>query len=222
VEDLVTPAGTNRVNRRAEMTATFRLIVALLAAGAAPLRAQCAGSTEWSQLITAHLARYPLMELPDLYKLLLQATMGNEHALGSPAMIEDWMHRDLAAIDSEPGTVHEPLVDSLGHPARYARVHLRPFVARGGNSDSLTAVFIASPRVAPPDTTAMRCATAQAERMARIGSVPWGAAAVRTYFAARAAAGYPAVDHSAAYERAYHPAYRVVATVLLPRLLGRH
>jgi hypothetical protein len=157
------------------------------------------------------------MELPDLYKLLFQATMGSEHATGDRAMADEWMRREVAGLGPGPA---EPLVDTLGAPGRFARIHLRPFIARRGIVDSLEAAFVSTGRVAPADTAALGCAMAVANRLARQDSLPWKAGRVSAYLAGRAAAGYPAGDHSAAFERLYHPAYRVVARVLLPRALA--
>ena len=39
-----------------------------------------------SQLLTAHLQRYPRMQLEDIYKLLHQAALGPEHAVQDAAI----------------------------------------------------------------------------------------------------------------------------------------
>jgi hypothetical protein len=181
------------------------------------IAAACADSARWDALITAHAARYPVMELPDLYKLLHQATMGSEHAVRDRAMVDDWMQRELATLGSGPA---EPLVDSLGTSARFVRVHLRPFMLRHGNVDSLLNAFVATATVAAPDTAALQCALAAARQLARRGALPWTFSTTDRYFAARAAAGFDAVEHSAAFERAYRPAYRVVAVTLLAHALS--
>ncbi|MGH7582960.1 MAG: hypothetical protein ACREL5_07040 [Gemmatimonadales bacterium] len=167
-------------------------------------------------MITREVAQHPAMQFPDLYKLILQATMGSEHAAADRAMATEWMHRELASLGSGPV---EPLVDTLGRGGRYVRINLRPFVARGGNTDSLLEAFLETPSVAPPDSTAFRCAASAAESLARTDAIRLNPDSLRAYFAREIAAGYPAVDHSAAYEQRYHPAYRVVARRLVARVL---
>ena len=131
-------------------------------------RTACGNPAVWEHLIARHVARYPVMELPDLYKLLHQATMGSEHAVGDRAMFDDWMQRELAALGSGPA---EPLVDSLGTSPRFVRVHLRPFIARHGNVDSLLSAFVATATTAAPDTAALQCALAAARQLARRGAL---------------------------------------------------
>jgi hypothetical protein len=196
------------------------LALALLITCAGSLGAQLAtppqfGCTEngaWAKLILQHVARYPAMQLPDLYKLLHQSTMGSEHAIRDLSMVRDWMQRELASLGAGPD---EPLVDTLGHDGRFARVHLRPFVERNGTIDSLLRAFVATGTTAPPDPIQLRCALDAARELSRHGRIPWKLTAINRYFAARAATGFEAVEHSAGFSKAYRPAYRVIALPLV-------
>jgi hypothetical protein len=191
-------------------------LLALFALLALPRSAPC-GEATWRALVVRELAQHPAMEIPDLYKLLLQATMGSEHAAADSAMAREWMHRELATLG--PAVPGEPLLDTLGRDGRYARVNLRPFIARGGDPERLLDAFLETPVVAPPDTTAFRCAEVAAESLAVRGAARWPIDSLRDYFARERGAGFPAVDHSAGYVERYHPAYRVVARRLLRRVL---
>src|SRR4029077_17449883 len=91
----------------------------------------------------------PLMQLPDAYKLLHQATMGSEHAMKGREAAAAWMAEELK--DLKPGPV-EPLVDTLGSPGRFARIHLRPYLAAGGSPDTLVNEVVIPPANAPPHT----------------------------------------------------------------------
>ncbi len=167
--------------------------------------------------MVAHQSRYPSMELGDAYKLLHQATMGSEHAVPDRAGPAAWMDREWAEMGNGPA---EPLVDTLGATGRFARVHLRPWRSLGGSPDTLVDLFVETARTATPDTTELRCALGALDSLARAGSLPWQAAAVEQLISDQRAKGFPAVHHSAGYEGATRPAYRVVSLTLIPRLLA--
>jgi hypothetical protein len=164
-------------------------------------------------VLSAHTARYPAWQLPDAYKLLHQATLGSEHAVADPAAPRAWLARELATLGEGPD---EPVADTLG---RFVRLHLRPFLARGGDTDALLDAFIRTANT-PTDTSDLACALRALEAMASDGAVPWSADAVRQYVAARRAAGFPAVHHSDAFRAAYAPAYRVVGRGMVAELVN--
>jgi hypothetical protein len=188
------------------------------------------------RLLRSHLARYPLLQLEDLYKLLHQGALGSEHAVTSPGAAREWMEDEIAGLGPGP---EEPLIDPVSADGRIARVHLRPFLAGGGDRDALLSAFVrtanehhgskqeflASWGVA--ESLAMAGAPEMAETpplagesgvtpfLARPALLPFSRAAMSAFFAPLAAAGAPAVHHSETFERAYAPAYRVVRIELL-------
>jgi hypothetical protein len=157
----------------------------------------------WRPLLADHAERYPGWQLPDAYKLLHHATLGSEHAIANPDAPRLWLTRELAALGDGPD---EPLADTLG---AFVRIHLRPFVMRGGDTEALLDAFIRTANT-PTDTTDLACALRALDAMAAEGALPWQVTAVRTYISARRAEGFPAVHHSEAFRAAYAPAYRVV------------
>jgi hypothetical protein len=157
----------------------------------------------WRPVLATHAERYPAWQLPDAYKLLHQATLGSEHAIADREAPRAWLARELGALGEGPD---EPVADTLG---RFVRIHLRPFVARGGDTTALLDAFIRTANT-PTDTTDLACALRALEAMADEGVLPWTADAVREYVSGRRAAGFPAVHHSDAFRAAYAPAYRVV------------
>jgi hypothetical protein len=155
------------------------------------------------------------MQPADAYKLLHQATLGSEHAVPSRAMAADWLTREIATLPPGPA---EPLVDTLGTGGRFARIHLRPFLAAAGSPDSLLGAFVRTAQEATRDTAALACALDAVRRMARTGTA-WPLDSVDRLFGEARAAGYPAMHHSDAFEAAYHPAYRVVSVGLVSAVL---
>lgn len=113
------------------------------AAEPAPDRRPDDEAVMWQTLILQHLERYPGLEPADLYKLLHQATEGAEHAVSDRASASAWLQRELGSLGAGP-TGEEPLIDPLGDAARYVRVHLRPYLRRGGDPDTLLEAFIAT------------------------------------------------------------------------------
>ena len=170
---------------------------------------------DWESLIRAHLVRYPLMEPTDLYKLLHQAALGSEHAVRDTVAAREWLDQELAGMGPGPA---EPLIDSLRADGWVVRIHLRPFVAAGGDPEALLQAFIGT-AADPGDRADLRRAGEVAVRMAQAKALPWPDSTVSALFAGLAVQGYPAVHHSAAFVEHYRPAYRVVAGALLRAVL---
>ena len=166
---------------------------------------------DFRTVLAAHAVRYPAWQLPDAYKLLHQATLGSEHAIRDPDAPRAWLTRELATLGAGPD---EPIADTLG---RFVRIHLRPFVARGGDTRALLDAFIQTAN-APPDPADLACALRALEAMAGDGALPWPGIVVREYVAARRDEGFPAVHHSDAFRAAYAPAYRVVGRGMVGEL----
>ena len=153
----------------------------------------------WQRAFQQYVARYPAAGAADLYKLAHHGIMGSEHAVRDTVPVRAWMTRELAQLAAGTITrtnpVEDPLVEILPPDGRFTRVHLRPFVARHGDTE------------ARGDTAQFACAE-QALRALPDMAI---SAASRAFIADRRRAGFPAVHHADAYERAYGPAYRVVA-----------
>lgn len=167
-----------------------------------------------SQLLSSHLARYPAMQLDDIYKLLHQAALGPGHAVDNPAAARKRLDDELAALGNGPA---EPMEDIISPDGRLGRVHLRSFVAAGGKPDALHRAFVetANSYPASPDKLAKFCGCLG--DLAAAGGIPFKREEVVAYFDKISRDGYPAVHHSEAFRHAYHPAYRVVAIDLLQK-----
>jgi len=167
------------------------------------------------QLLGQHFTRYPRMQLDDVYKLLHQAAMGPGHMLGEPGRAHAALEEECRALPAGP---EEPVVDRISPDARLARVHLRPYLAQGGELTELAQAFVRTPEVCPasPEKLAKFCNCLG--DLAEAGGIPFTRAQVSAWFDDIAAQGYPVVRHSQMFRDSYHPAYRVVAVELLPGL----
>jgi len=169
------------------------------------------------RLIDDHLARYPVMEPADAYKLLYQGVLGPEHLIASP---EAFAARLRAEYDSVPSDEAELLWEPVRPDGALGRVNLRPLKARGGDVERLIAACLetAGRTWGTPDE--LRAAWATFVEMCRAGR--WAAFSLTDVLALPApgaqaqvserlaAEGYPPVHHSTAYRQAYQPAYRLV------------
>ena len=161
-----------------------------------------------SQLLTAHLQRYPRLQLEDIYKLLHQAAMGPEHAVENAVVARE---RLIAEAQQLSGRSADPRIDPISPDGRLARVHLRAYLEGGGTIDELATAFVNTAQNYPaaPDKLAKFCGCLG--DLAAAGGIPFERDAVETFFGDLAARGYPAIRHSLTYRELYQPAYRVVA-----------
>lgn len=168
------------------------------------------------EILADHAARYPRLETRDLYKLIYQAAMGNEHAVSDDAQVRDWLERELEALDTGPArALTDPTIDPISPDGRIVRVHLRPYIATGKDLSTLLEAFARTAQTYVGTEGRLRRYWSVVERMAEEGGLPAGSDRVRQFFAQMEARGLPAAHHSTAYRDAYWPAYRVVLRELL-------
>lgn len=184
----------------------------LVLSAMSPARAAAAAcdASMWQRAFRQYVVRYPAAAAADLYKLAHHGIMGSEHAVRDTAPVRAWMTRELAQLAAgtiiRTNPVEDPLVELLPPDGRFARVHLRPYVARRGDTAALLQAFVATANEARGDTARFACA----EQALRVLPDIAISAASRAFIADKRREGFPAVHHSAGYERAYGPAYRVI------------
>ena len=159
-----------------------------------------------SQLLSAHLERYPAMQLDDIYKLLHQAALGPGHAVGNPVAARKRLEQEIQALGDGS---NEPQQDIISPDGRLGRVHLRAYLDAGGNPDALHRAFVETANTYPasPDKLAKFCGCLG--DLAAAGGIPFAQDKVIAYFEKISQGGYPAIHHSEAFRLAYQPAYRV-------------
>ncbi|MBI2514507.1 MAG: hypothetical protein HYV96_21235 [Opitutae bacterium] len=175
-----------------------------------------APAADFRPVLLAHAKRYPRMEARDCYKLLFQAVLGAEHAATDEAAARRWMDDELAALGDGPA---EPLVDAISPDGALVRVHLRSFVARGGDSAKLVHAFVATAEKKFGPRGDLVAAWRQAVALAEEKKLPFTAEAARAFGEKMRAADWPAVHHSKTFAVEYRPAYRVIARELLGEVL---
>ena len=174
-----------------------------------------AGQEALGRILLAHLARYPLMQPVDLYKLLHQAAMGSEHAAPDEMTARPWLEREIRNLGEGPG---DPLIDPIAPGGEIVRVHLRPYLAAGYEPERLLHALLRTGREHRGSTERLAEWGQVAAQMAEAGWLPFGPE-LRELLQERAAQGYGAAHHSRQYVESYRPAYRVVTAAFLPSTL---
>ena len=168
------------------------------------------------KVLEIHIARYPKMQVEDLYKLLHQAAMGSEHAIPSREAARQWLNREVGALGDLPTQLgDEPLIEPISPAGRLVRVNLRPYLLERRDIDLLLDAFVQTAEQYSGDTATLDDYCQGAVDLAREGALPFSPSELEARFAELKRQGYPAVHHSETYREAYGPAYRVVLRDLL-------
>jgi hypothetical protein len=183
----------------------------------APSAAGCdlASLTRFTPIVEWHADRYPELEIEDLYKLLHQAVAGPGHAIEDSVAALEWLQREWNDLGSSRR--EELGIEPLTEDGTLVRVNLRPWRDADRDPEEVLRAFLRTADVFHRDPARIRrdldSFAACRDRIA--GPAGISASLIGSFFAARAAEGYPAIDHSPAYRRTYDPAYRVVLRAYL-------
>lgn len=160
------------------------------------------------------------MQPADLYKLAYQACLGSGHAVSDPQHARRWLEDELAQMGDGPD---EPTYDPISPDRRILRIHLRPYLASGGDPEYLLQAFIRTANEFHGSTAALAACGEEMIQMAQAGQLTLEAQSIQQYFAEQQVLGYPAAHHSIIYQAHYRPAYRVVSKAYFgksQRILG--
>lgn len=191
-----------------------------------------------SAVLAWHRRRYALLKAQDIYKLVHQGVFGPGHIISSAAAAHNALVCELATLQvrssKDKGQSQEELaVEPIEPENRLVRVNLRPMLEiegeggprkdREGRTDAewLVEAMVESAQRVKGDPRLMKRRLAAAVRWCRT-NLPGEADELERISAQAEESGYPAFHHSAAYTRAYLPAYRVILSDFLKhRALGR-
>jgi len=160
------------------------------------------------EVLIVNANRYPDWTEQDLYKLLYQAAMGNEHAIIDEAGVRRWMEKELAEMGDGPDDL---LFDPISPDGAILRVHLRPMMKAGIDPDLILQAFLNTSHVFKGSLDRLLLYMESAVEAAKKKEIDFPVISLTNYFAHMKDSGFPAVHHSLEYEKVYRPAYRVVA-----------
>lgn len=166
-------------------------------------------------ILLDHNHRYPRWQIQDVYKLIHQAAKGSEHALKDVPTAQKMMERELAIMEAG---LNEPVQDPLRSDLRILRIHLRPYLARGGDLQKLVEAFVATANLFKSSPDDFMVYWALAHQMAQDGMLPFNPRKLDDWFDRMSKEDFPASDHSNVFEDLYRPAYRVISSEFLPLL----
>lgn len=150
---------------------------------------------DFSDILQAHLARYPLMTPQDLGKLAYQSEFGPEHLVSATPDIVAYLKDEWAsAADTVPAV--EPIGNGL------CRFYLNPGKDVDRASPLLADLFARAAKEHKGTTDGLKERLALISRLNLPGWEEW--------LASYAAQGYPPLRHSRTYRDVYHPHYRVI------------
>jgi len=109
-----------------------------------------------------------------------------------------------------------PTFEPITPDGRLVRVHLRPFVAAGGDQHLLHVTFQRTAHEFEGSTGRLERYWKSALQMAEVGDLRFPAAEMGDFFASMKEQDYPPVHHSDRYRDLYRPSYRVVLREHLP------
>lgn len=192
-------------------TATMRGAVVVLFA---LLTLSCARREDgFESVVLEQCARYPRMQMQDLYKLAFQGALGNEHLMTDTALVRNYLREELEGLGPPTG---EPLFEDITPGGTLVRVNLRPFKDGGGDPERLLEAMLRTASAVTPSEERLESYLLSIRRLARDELIPITLGEFLPYVEHLRTSGFPAVHHSASYEKEYHPAYRVVLRALLP------
>lgn len=162
----------------------------------------------FEKIFQSHARRYPSWQVQDVYKLVHQAALGPAHMVTNAETARAWLMRELAEMGEGPA---EPVIDPISADGDIVRVHLRPYLAGGGDPETVLAAFLETANEYHGELDTLEAYLGQ---VARNGAFP--IPPMEAFFREMKGRGFPAVHHSDVYKDLYRPAYRVIGRKHLP------
>ncbi len=158
---------------------------------------------ELFDVLKAHAIRYPLMEPADAVKLIYQNEFGGGHMVSNEDACIEYLRREYDTVSHD---ANAPLVESIGNGI--VRIHLAAISK--DQVDALGKAFIRSAQRQQGSMDDFLKKLACLRNLCAEGAFAFDFQTLDAYLMEYKQAGYPAVSHSEAYRKAYHPAYRIV------------
>lgn len=167
-------------------------------------------------LLKKHLSWYPLMELRDVYKLLYQGVMGAEHLMPSHEEYTRCLMAEFEPLQPDPT---ERLLEPLRPDGLLYRLNLRPYKARRQGLEQLIPFLLESAKPVTGTSTELQATWVRFVELCegrQFNQFSTNTVHGFAYWLVEMA--FPAVHHSEVYQRAYNPAYRLIAAEFIHEL----
>lgn len=172
-------------------------------------------------LIQVHAARYPEIEIMDVYRLLHHAVFGAGRPVKAIKAEREWLDREVEITRPEAG---QPILESVHPQGNIVRLHLRPYLAAKGDPRKLLDAYVESSKITTGDAAQMSAYWALFQQMMQAGAPfadRFDVRATLLFGRTHAAESWPASHHSPAILRKYRPVYRVMVAEVAHKLLEK-
>lgn len=159
---------------------------------------------ETTELLLAQCARYPALQLQDLFKALYQSILGCGHLVGAPSSAADYIRTEAASARPVSGQLIEPL------GCTFCRIHLGYLKKSGLKPETLAQLFALSVQTSAGNLETLQNALQVLLYLSKNGQLPFAPTAVQQQILHWQGNGFPSCRHSDAFRATYAPAYRVL------------
>ncbi|OGN92437.1 MAG: hypothetical protein A2Z71_09645 [Chloroflexi bacterium RBG_13_50_21] len=168
------------------------------------------------EIISQHLLWYPAMEARDIYKLICQGVMGSEHLISSPQVFINYLAEEFEPLRPDPSGC---LLEPIRSDGSLLRINLRPYKSRDLRTEVLVPALLETARSFKGDTFGLPATWMDFVHACEQGRFPkFDLDQTHQFTAWLEKLDFPAIHHSAAYNREYLPAYRLIAAEFIHSL----
>ena len=160
-----------------------------------------------SNLTSQHIARYPNLELIDLYKLLHQSALGASHASAADDILEKEFNLEW---DNLTGVHVEPAIDPISPDGKIARIHLRSYLSQDYSKDDLLMAFIRTANAQNGSQEKLKKFCNCLRDLSKAKQLPFNPEDTEAFLNDVEHKDYPTLRHSNIFKKEYEPSYRIV------------
>lgn len=160
-----------------------------------------------SNLTSQHIARYPNLELIDLYKLLHQSALGASHASAADDILEKEFNLEW---DNLTGVHVEPAIDPISPDGKIARIHLRSYLSQDYSKDDLLTAFIRTANAQNGSQEKLKKFCNCLRDLSKAKQLPFNPEDTEAFLNDVENKDYPTLRHSNIFKKEYEPNYRIV------------
>jgi hypothetical protein len=160
-----------------------------------------------SNLTSQHIARYPNLELIDLYKLLHQSALGASHASAADDILEKEFNLEW---DNLTGVHVEPAIDPISPDGKIARIHLRSYLSQDYSKDDLLMAFIRTANAHNGSQEKLKKFCNCVRDLSKAKQLPFNPEDTEAFLNDVENKDYPTLRHSNIFKKEYEPSYRIV------------
>ena len=160
-----------------------------------------------SNLTSQHIARYPNLELIDLYKLLHQSALGASHASAADDILEKEFNLEW---DNLTGVHVDPAIDPISPDGKIARIHLRSYLSQDYSKDDLLMAFIRTANAHNGSQEKLKKFCNCLRDLSKAKQLPFNPQDTEAFLNDVENKDYPTLRHSNIFKKEYEPSYRIV------------